>query len=498
MKSLEKIPKGKQLFLYIDNENSFFEHPWRGKQIDSLLKEKGVPYTCVCKDSKSRKYFEDVGMPYKYDAPNRVLQSLHLVGMFLFNFKKFHLSVFTKKNTLSYFFIIWEVLLIAAIIFVMYQFLVPSTKVLLQPAYTVEEIVYNFRYYQEGSQSWAMLQNSSYISVPYQVGAMHYSQTMSVPIYSLQYLGKPSSGKIVVANTLATPYKLKIGTRFVTDDNLVYTADSAFTLPAWSRTNPSLTTISVTASDKDENGEIIGNRGNIASGTRLLIRNLQQSYVMGSVYATTENDFGGGYTNSWGVVTEKDIDIVKEKLLAAVSGENKSLIVKKQFSNENQFLLPLPNLIRVEDVKYTINAKSGDKVDIVEWKIDVTYRYPYIIWNNLLDSIMYYIDQRPSHTRQLISLQKNTTIFYDTSVVGDMVIIPTKVSAVWWYDFKQDSARLLDDMTEKIAGKTEAEAKKILLSYPEVSAVVLKLSPAWSDTLPTLKSRISFSTTTQQ
>ena len=495
MKSLEKVPKGKHLFLYIDHENSFFSHPRWGKQIDSLLKEKLVDYVCVCKDSKTKTFFENLGMSYQYDAPNRLLQALHLVGMFLFNFKKFHLSVFTKKNSISYVFIIGEILLIAAIIYVMYQFLVPSTKILIQPAYTVEDIVYNFRYYQENTQSWNELENWNYISVPYQYGSMEYSQTLSVPIYSLQYLGKPSSGKITVANTLSTKYTLKIGTRFITDDKLIFTADSSFVLPPWSRTNPSLTTITVTAADKDENGAIIGNKWNIGSWTRLLIRNLQQSYVLGSIYATTTTDFSGWYVNTWSTISDKDILLIKEKLLAAVSWDNKKVIVKKQFNNENQFLLPLDNLITVQDVKYTINWESGDTLDVLEWKIDVVYRYPYIIWNNLLDSIMHYLDQRPSQTRQLISLQKNTTIFYDATTVENLIIIPTKVSAVWGYDFQQDTNHLLSEITDKIAWKSRDVAKNILLSYPEISAVILKLSPVWSDVLPTLKSRITYSTT---
>lgn len=495
MKSLEKVPKGKHLFLYIDNENSFFSHPWWGKQIDSLLKERWILYTCICKDAKAKSFFENLGMPYEYDAPNRVFQALHLITSFMFNFKKFHLSVFTKKSTLSYFFIIGEIVLISAIIYVMYQFLVPSTKILIQPSYTVEDVVYNFRYFNEGSQSWNILKNWNYISVPYQIWSMEYSETLSVPIYSLQYLGKPSSGRITVANTLSTKYTLKIGTRFITDDKLIFTADSSFVLPAWSRTNPSLTTISVTASDKDENGAIIGNKWNIGSWTRLLIRNLQQSFVLGSIYATTMTDFSGWYVNSGSTITDKDISLIKEKLLAAVSWDNKKVIVKKQFNNENQFLLPLSNLISIDQVKYTINWKSGDKLDVLEWKIDVIFRYPYVIWNNLLDAIMHYLDQRPSQTRQLISLQKNTTIFYDVTTVGDLIIIPTKVSAVWGYDFKQDTNNILSEITNKIAWKSQEDAKRILLSYPEISAVVIKLSPVRSDVLPTLKSRISYSTT---
>lgn len=497
IKSLEKVPKGRQLFLYIDNENSFFANPWRGKQVDTLLKEKGVSYVFVCKDAKAKKYFENLQLPYEYQAPNRILQSLHLFGMLLFNFKKFHLSVFTKKNTLSYIFIIGEILLIGAIIFVMYQFLVPSAKVLIQPAYTVEDVVYNFRYYQQETNiEWS--RDSNYIAVPYQMGQMQYSQSMSIPIYSLQYLGKPSAWRIDIVNTLSTKFEMVKGTRFVNDAGLVFTADAPFVLQPGSRTEPSYTTISVTASDKDEHGEMIGNKGNIASWSRLIIRNLNQSAVLWNVYAVAIEDFWWGYSNSWGIVTQVDIDIMKEKLLSTVSGENKSLIVKKQFKNEDQFLLPLKDLITIQDVKYKINANSGDKIDVLNATIDVTYRYPYLIWNDLLQAIMEYLNQRPSQVRQLISLQKNTTIFYDTYNVGDTIIIPTKVIAVWWYNFNQDSNQLLPDIVDKIIWKTEEEARKVIIGYPEVSNVIFKISPAWSNTLPTLKSRISFSTTTPE
>lgn len=105
----------------------------------------------MCKDSKEKKYFEENGLLYEYHAPNRFLHALHVFGMLLFNFKKFHLTVFTKKNTLSYVFVAAEFIAIAAIIYIMYQFLVPSAKVLLQPAYSVEDVVYNFRYYPAGT-----------------------------------------------------------------------------------------------------------------------------------------------------------------------------------------------------------------------------------------------------------------------------------------------------------------------------------------------------------
>ena len=109
-----------------------------------------------------------------------------------------------------------------------------------------------------------------------------------------------------------------------------------------------------------------------------------------------------------------------------------------------------------------------------------------------------YVWQRPSQTRQLISLQKNTATFYDTYTVQEYIILPTKVSAVRWYDFEKDQWAIKEDLKRKTAWLSLDEAKKVILTYPEISSVIIKASPAWADTLPTLKSRIYVKTTTPE
>lgn len=45
--------------------------------------------------------------------------------------------------------------------------------------------------------------------------------------------------------------------------------------------------------DKDDEGNIIGERGNIAVGTQLLIKNLSQSYSSKLVYGVAVDAFTG-------------------------------------------------------------------------------------------------------------------------------------------------------------------------------------------------------------
>lgn len=492
MKSLEKIPKGKEISLYIDHQNTFFAHPRWGKQIASLLDERGVTYSFICKHPKAKTYFDNLGLPYEYEAPNRFLHAMHLMGLLLFNAKKFHLSVFTKKNTVSYLVIIGEIIGIWAIMYVMYQFLVPSVTLLVQPAYSIEDVVYNFRYYPSDTTWFTQDKTANYIAVPYQIGSIAYSHTLSVPLNSIQYLSKPSHGVLLVTNTLPIPFTFRKGTKFTTADGLVFLTDYAFWLPAGKKQAPTVMRVGATAADKDGGGNLIGARWNIGTGTRLLIKTLTQSAIMGGVYAQPEATFVWWYTKQVGTVSEEDIALVKQKLLDGITWDNKKLILKQEFHDDNGFLLPFDNMIQITDTSYTCNATPGQKADSVECSMKATYRYPYVIWHDLMQGVQQYVQQRPSQTKQLISLQKNTVTFYKSYPLAEFLIVPTKVSAVWWYDFQKDSNQLKPEISRKIAGMSTDDAKKVVLSYPEISSVILKTSPAWSDTLPTLKSRIYF------
>jgi hypothetical protein len=500
MRSIEKLPKGKEVSLYIDYQNSFYSHPWWGKQIVSLMQERDLHYSFICKHPKAKKYFDEHGITYEYEAPNRFLQTIHLFWMLMFNAKKFHLSVFTKKSTLSYIFVVWEIIWIWAIIYVMYQFLVPSATLLVQPAYTVEDVVYNFRYYPSGSTWYTQNQwsETNYITIPFQIWSIKHTQSISVPLQSVQFLSNPSKWLLEVVNTLPIKFTLKQYTRFKTSDWLQFTADEAFILPPGSRKNPSRTSIQATSIDKDESWNIAWEKWNITLGTRLVIKNLSQSAILWAVYASVTKDFAWWITRKWWLVTDEDIDLVKQKLINSVTWDNKKLIVKKEFNDPNGFLLPLTNFITMTWIEFTFNGTSWSSIDTIDWTITVIYRYPYVIRDSLMQWVSEYVWQRPSQTRQLISLQKNTATFYDTYTLQDYIILPTKVSAVRWYDFDKDQWRIKDDLKQKTAWLSLEEAKKIILAYPEISSVVIKASPVWADTLPTLKSRIYIKTTTPE
>ena len=66
------------------------------------------------------------------------------------------------------------------------------------------------------------------------------------------------------------------------------------------------------------------------------------------------------------MVSDDDIALMRAKLIAGVSGDNKKMIVKKEFHDEDGFLLPLPDKIIMSNMEFSYNATSGDKVETLE------------------------------------------------------------------------------------------------------------------------------------
>lgn len=195
---------------------------------------------------------------YTYDQPNHFLKSLKLIYMFFFQAQKFHLSLFNKKSTLSYVFFIGEVLIIGLIVYFLYQFVLPSATIYLKPSYTVEDVVYNFRYYP--AWSGGDLEETSFISIPYYTGEMKYTYTLKTDIENISFMQKQAVGSIKLINTTYQSFSLKPNTRLVTSDGIYFTMPASVDIPPANKNGPSEIVVSVIAMDRDDLNNIIGER----------------------------------------------------------------------------------------------------------------------------------------------------------------------------------------------------------------------------------------------
>jgi hypothetical protein len=59
-KTLEKIPTGRNVEIFIDSEHTLFDNPWRVKKIKDLLEKRHLDATFITKRVKNKEYFQSV------------------------------------------------------------------------------------------------------------------------------------------------------------------------------------------------------------------------------------------------------------------------------------------------------------------------------------------------------------------------------------------------------------------------------------------------------
>ncbi|HCB51808.1 TPA: hypothetical protein DEP21_04560 [Patescibacteria group bacterium] len=94
------------------------------------------------------------------------MKVLNLAYLFIFNIKKFHLHVYTKKNYIFYMVFGFEIVFVLLVLYFLYSLILPGTTIEINPSNQAENIIYNFRYYNTTDTTYP--ENSRNLSIPFQ------------------------------------------------------------------------------------------------------------------------------------------------------------------------------------------------------------------------------------------------------------------------------------------------------------------------------------------
>ncbi|MDD2516200.1 MAG: hypothetical protein PHF26_03210, partial [Candidatus Gracilibacteria bacterium] len=307
---------------------------------------------------------------------------------------------------------------------------------------------------------------------------------------------KKSNGIITIVNELNQEQPFKPKTRFVTEDGLVYRADNWVKIPA----NSSID-IKVIADIYDTNGKIIGAKGNIKTGTLMIIPGLK--FNKDKVYAKAKTDFLGGADLKNHVLTKTEFEKFKgvfiEKLKAKALDDLKNKIQAENTKNNSNYqILPVNEIIKydVGEVTLTGGIKVGDIRDDVTLEgktVITTYMY------NKNDTIFYLKtvlnETILSGTEKLIGLNEDsvkvTNILNKTENPFYMKAT-TEMDSTISYDFENSSNNLTKKLKNLIVSTTPEEAKSILLNSQNVSQVSIDFSPFWLNKVASNPDNIEF------
>lgn len=481
-KTLEKIADGRTISIEIHPHNQFFKNMWRGKQLIELLKEKKINYTIQTNSDFVMSYFQEIGENAQKNTENSIKKWAHLVYNFFFNIKKFHLQMMNKKDYLSFVVLGLETLIVLIALYIFYIILIPTATIGIKPNYTIEEIAYNFRYYPVETPLAG--QDNKFISIPYYKSSIEHDLNFAVPLSDLKYNILNAKWFVKFTNTLNTQITLKPNTKLITKDGLLFKATEWIIVPG----NGSVT-VPVEALEKDEKEEIIWTRWNILAGVSLEVKNLQGS-LKSKVTAVASTNFSWGkFFTEW-IISKNDIEWFKIKAQEQLHKIKRDVLIK-QIKTESTKPLLFDDMIDIETISIAINKKEGDIANTVDGTIKSKISYRYIYRNELLSAVYKYTSQRPNQSFSLVEIDRWSAVLYDRFLSSTWVyIIPTKINTIWWYNFVNDVAWIKNQIKSKVRGLDEKNAQKAILTFPNIGATEITISPFWVSNIPNVMSRI--------
>ena len=495
-KALEKIPSHREVEIFIDPEHALFDNERRGLQIKDILEKNHIEATFVTKNKKNRDYLSKIWLKVDYEQKKNIEKILHIFYLFFFNIKKFHLHTYESKKYLFILIFLFEILLIFGILRFIISLIIPSANINIFPSENSETIVYNVRYYSHNDPRSAA--ETRFLYVPYYTWSIDYKYDLTISSLNIKHITNPSYWQIKIFNKKEEEYNLVKGTQFITSDWLIFRATDDFILPVWNNKRPSETIITVIADEYDEYGQLIGIHWNIWFKTKLLIKNLEESYLTQDIRAESIESFVWWQTETIWTITDEDIEQLREKLIMQVY-EQKMDIVKQNFAITGCFLLPFETITTTNFNDIKIREKSGDSSPTIKWTAYVTYNYLYVRREDLYQIFMTYVNERPSENNLIMEINQNTLQFLKDSNTtnsdeikksNNIYTIATQIDIVQTYDFENDPKQILMEIKNKIPWMNINDAIDFLLSsYNEIGSVKISL-PLRYDSIPIIKSRI--------
>ena len=219
------------------------------------------------------------------------------------------------------------------------------------------------------------------------------------------------------------------------------------------------------------------------------MKNLQGT-VKSSILVNATVNFSGGNTLSEGVVTQADIDNFKVKAMEQLT-KTKRDVVMKQVKTDTLKPLLFDDMIDVEIAEIKFNKNIADVANVLDGSIKQRIIFRYIRWDELMSAVYKFTSQRSNQSFSLVEIDRNSAVLYDRFISSTGVyIIPTKINTIWGYNFSTDIAGLKSQIKQKIIGMSKEEATQSLLTFSNIGAAEIKISPFWIHKIPNVMSRI--------
>ncbi len=393
-----------------------------------------------------------------------------------------------------------SIICIIVFLFVFFR-LLPGATIMVWP--TEESVTHTVNVFLLGDTSTGVTVNeipekaATQTMIPITVST---SLTYTYTDISQTFAGSSSLVTMTIVNESASPMSLRKDTRMVNQAGMVFLLQEPVVIPAEDERN-----VVTLASDKDEFGEIIGERGNVPAGLKWNIPGLPES-LQPLIYGENRVASTGGTTAFIPVVTAFDLQQAQKALEARLLREANLLLEDKYLDVQDELGIDLEVMNRsrhdaLRDLTYSdLDIKEsfiGQQMKSFPVSATITLTRFGFDKANVLQKLRNEIITREEKYHNVIneSLTIDNMEYHVIRYHDDLrwIKVTATLHAVERMDlgpYSETGKEFRERMRLAIKGKPIDEALRIIRNFQEVNHATISVWPPWHDLLPTVAANI--------
>lgn len=397
-----------------------------------------------------------------------------------------------------------RIYLLAGLSFLLFFFIVfrllPSAEVMVKPRQEPISQTVNVYLAQSGALAGIPARARSMPLLPITVEV---EKTIVSDHIEKRFIGRSATMKLTVVNTSGEVFSLRQGTRFANQAGMVFRLKESVSVDPKKEK-----TVDAVADDLDQYGQIIGERGNVPAGLTWTIPGLPEAERR-LVFGRNAKPATGGTTAYKTVVSEKDLQLAKDRLKTELLAEARNVIdlEAQEIGEENAemsivvlqpqkypeltrmaysgFVIP-QDLIGREDVQ-TITVRGG--LAFTAYAYDAQ-----AILSFLREELRSHVREGRELVEESLGLKRLVAHVIDFSSDLSWIKLTVDLTGTERYvldPLTPQGAMFGRDVRERIAGRSVAEALRIITNMPQVEDADISIWPPWNRSLPAIPSHIS-------
>lgn len=403
---------------------------------------------------------------------------------------QFRKDIFVVHHSSWYALVLWIIVISLLIVWII-SLTTPHAVLEITPQVNVQNAIRNVTFTIEDamSESWQ-------IPVRKDIFSFELSKTYNVNSYDPSSLER-ARGTIKVTNTGLKALKIKPHTR-VSVETLVFRTEDWLDIPPARDSQPWEATVSVIADPVGTDGILIGKKGNIPENISLTFPWLsQEDHIPLSVISLTP--FVGGGEAFKNLLTAEEYARIEKIFREELTQSAREQLLKKADMKSEFIPIPTTETVRTLDVTSSADQEIDAHTDRVTFSGKgnfVIYLYDVATLRKML------LESAQAHLlKNVESLVEISTNPPDIISVLSMTEDPWTLKATAQmpvqvlYDFSSSiGQKTLQNILSDLLWAEKDRAEKTLLNHPYIKMVDIRLTPFWTNRLPTTLDKIYIKT----